>query len=296
MVEVMLEDGSVGSVEIEYPKHDREDDLKSIGWTADYSTVGEISLKERYSFPDRNGEAQHHVGLDSKGNAKTFGYYYDTDYENNYEMCFEFGYTAENYLSEVDDKEVGYKENFYYENGCLAKYRASHKESSETLSFDAGKYFPNRCPNNSQIDGFGFLVQFGDGLPSNILRYFGLVGHTEKYMMECFPYGGSGFSDSPRPMSYPEPNKVIHTSYTTGKFADDNPEAEVNYKYDEDNCITDIVSTLSFSVIQVDYDIVVGNELLYPEMPEGGYKYEVKNRTEKKVKDDSITKTWKIIY
>ena len=48
--------------------------------------------------------------------------------------------------------------------------------------------------------------------------------------------------------------------------------------------------------MQVDYDIVVGNKLMDPERPEMGYKYEIQNRSEKKIKDDQNTMTWEITY
>ncbi len=76
----------------------------------------------------------------------------------------------------------------------------------------------------------------------------------------------------------------------------ENPECPVTYKFDKDNYLTEITLEQEFSAWQSEYDIVVSNKLIDPERPEMGYEYTTKNHTEKKIKDDKNTMTWKISY
>lgn len=66
--------------------------------------------------------------------------------------------------------------------------------------------------------------------------------------------------------------------------------------FDSDKVMTGFRLTQPFTVMQMDYDAVVGDEWLEPDSPGMGYKHTVQNRTEKKVREDSNLLTWEIIY
>ena len=116
-----------------------------------------------------------------------------------------------------------------------------------------------------------------------------------KYLPEIIPYE-AGYDISASPIyPYTTPSEIIHKTYKYVVYPED-PECPLSYKFDKDNYLTEITLTEAFTAMQVDYDIVVGNKLMDPERPEMGYKYEIQNRSEKKIKDDQNTMTWEITY
>ena len=76
---------------------------------------------------------------------------------------------------------------------------------------------------------------------------------------------------------YPEPNVTVHKSYEYYTYAEDTDE-RLEYVFNDDGTVASVTSRATVVKIKHEYDIVVGNELVKPEFPEMGYKYEIKNR------------------
>lgn len=90
--------------------------------------------------------------------------------------------------------------------------------------------------------------------------------------------------------AYPTPNVTLHKSYTTTESACGEDEyLKLRIETDADNAVKRISYDVPYEEYQVEYDIVVGNEVIdeamnHPEFPEEEklYKYEIKNRTKTK--------------
>ena len=75
--------------------------------------------------------------------------------------------------------------------------------------------------------------------------------------------------------SYQTPNTTVEEYYHTIVWSDD--ELVMNYTFDKDNYLTGIQTQRGFTVMKTTYTVVVGNELVDPNIPERGYMiYHVK--------------------
>ena len=289
------EQGRVARIETKYPKHSQNWEKTSEILTADYHIVGEITIKELTYYPDGSGDDEYVVRLNEQGYAKSVEYY--DDYYKKYVECTRYKYTPENYLAQEDRLEEDCKNDFYYEDGYWTKLEYTDEydhQDSQTFVLDPAKCYPNRYPNNGQIDIMGY-IGWDDSDETSTLFHLGRLGHMGKYLPEIIPYE-AGYDISASPIyPYTTPSEIIHKTYKYVVYPED-PECPLSYKFDKDNYLTEITLTEAFTAMQVDYDIVVGNKLMDPERPEMGYKYEIQNRSEKKIKDDQNTMTWEITY
>ena len=104
--------------------------------------------------------------------------------------------------------------------------------------------------------------------------------------------------------AYPTPNVTLHKSYTTTESACGEDEyLKLRIETDADNAVKRISYDVPYEEYQVEYDIVVGNEVIdeamnHPEFPEEEklYKYEIKNRTKTKIRDIVNPATIEITY
>ena len=94
--------------------------------------------------------------------------------------------------------------------------------------------------------------------------------------------------------SYQTPNTTVEEYYHTIVWSDD--ELVMNYTFDKDNYLTGIQTQRGFTVMKTTYTVVVGNELVDPNIHERGYKYTIENKKTEKEKDDADVFTWTIEY
>ena len=90
---------------------------------------------------------------------------------------------------------------------------------------------------------------------------------------------------------YPEPNVTIHKSYEYYTYAEDTEE-RLDYVFNDDGTVASVTANAIVVKIKHEYDIVVGNELFDPGVPEAGYRYEIKN-----IKDTELDRgTNSVVY
>lgn len=162
-----------------------------------------------------------------------------------------------------------------------------------TISVDVNKAYTNRYPNNLPVDIVGLLLSDDDDY--DFLFYTGRMGKTSDYLPELMPdYMSHDDWSTKKEEGYPNPNTTIEEFYYSIKWSDDN--LVMSYTFDKDNYLTGIQTKIGFSVMKTTYTVTVGSELVDPNFPERGYKYETKDYKTAKVKDDADVFNWTIEY
>lgn len=288
-------EGRVIRLETEYPNHTESWDAVLETAEIDYGTAGEIRVTETVRYGNQTTKQSDFIaslneqGLVTSVRCKDHFYGIDT-----YQECMRYKYTPENYLAQEHCISESFENNFAYENGFWTKleYRDLDNSDYDTVStFELEKCYPNRYPNNGPID---FMCYFEQGLHAGVLLALDRLGRTGAYMPEVIPYDIDDQDGKVAPQ-YHTPNVTLHESFTYVQYPD-TPECPISYTFDSDKVLTGFRLTQPFTVMQVDYDVVVSDEWMEPGYPEMGYKYTVQNRIEKKVREDSNTMTWEITY
>lgn len=260
-------------------------------YTFDYGVVGEINITVVEGEYDSD-PLYYRAKLNDRGNVEKLLEKEDGTYED----YMTFKYTADGRLAgwkdhdEYDASEVRYS----YTDGMLSKYEYisyDYDDENMTYDFPTATTYPNKYPNNGAIDFLGYIMMDDD---YDFLFDIGRLGKSSDYLLERFP-GGNEDENYDVATSYPNPGVTIHKTKQYVEWPKDG-DAVVTYEFDKDKNMTKMVITESFVVMEVEYDIVVGHELLYPGHPESGYDYEIKNRTTRKVRDDHDTHTYTITY
>lgn len=260
----------------------------TVTYDFDYRIAGEINITRHCS--GYNETSAYRAILDARGNVKTLL----EESEGKFVDFMTFKYTDDGRLAQWKDAaDYNYAEgNFSYENGLLTKYeyRSEYYDENSITVFPVATAYPNRYPNKGAIDFFGYTMQDDD---FDFLFDIGRLGRTS----DCLPETAPGTDESPasRADPYLEPNQTIHEvkQYVVWR---ENSVMNLSYKFDNDKNLTEILMTEPFTVMEAEWDVVVGSELISPQEPGYGYKYEIKNRTERKVRDDRDTYTYTIIY
>lgn len=285
------EQGRVTRIVTTYPNHSDSWELSLVTATYDYSIVGEIAIRiaEVYSYSGSEEEvSEYRAILNEQGNVvvlqeKENGIY--TDY-------IQFSYTADGYLAQVkdcDEYEQG-EEKFSYTDGYFTKYTYKSRSDSTTV-FDYSDSYAHSYKNNGQLDFMAYLYEDDD---FDFLLHIGRLGRLGKYMPERLYFD---YADAAYPLTnYTEPNVTIHEVHSYVSYI--SPYASVSYAFDSNDNLTTIKTVEPFTATTIEYDVVVGSELEYPDEPisyYNGYKYTIENRTESK-KDDTNTRVFTIKY
>lgn len=228
--------------------------------------VKEIEVREKM-YPSEN---IYRVLLNENGLAVEI----QEDYSQPY---IGFEYTEDGRLSRIKDLAAGFENQEYvfsYENGLLSQY--DHRRigtEGEPVCIDMNQAYVHQYPNNGKIDLMGYLMDDDD---FDFLFYIGRLGKTGDYMIEALE---NNMVIPDRAMDiYDEPNVIVHQSYDVLESLDE--PLSYLYEYDKDNYMTKLICRMYVLKTHIEYDAVVGNELIDPENPEIGYVYSVKNRTE----------------
>ncbi len=75
---------------------------------------------------------------------------------------------------------------------------------------------------------------------------------------------------------------TVHKSYEYYTYAEDTDE-RLEYVFNDDGTVASVTARATVVKIKHEYDIVVGNELFEPGVPEAGYRYEIKNRKDTEI-------------
>lgn len=274
-------EGRLGRIVTKY----EESEEGTVTHSFDYRMVGEIGItcyRSGYKQTDT-----YQAKLNANGNVVELEEWEAGEFLTN----LRFSYTEEGRLARIEDEES--VSNLFYEDGLLVKsdYRSEYWDESGSVEFPIATCYPNRIPNSGSFDAFALLMEDDD---YDFLYYMGRLGKTSDCMLEIWGAHDEAMAVGPD-MGYLEPNEIIHQKATYVEWSEDGM-MRCSYKFDDDKHLVELTATEPFAVMEAEWDIVVGSELVSPKEPWKGYKYTIKNRTEKKVRDDRDVYTYTIIY
>ncbi len=217
--------------------------------------------------------------------------------------------------SVTDDGNLdNYDENefFYDAEGLLTRYTYydSYDDQGFEGAFPAAEFYPNRIASDKSNLDLMFYALAGssaDLKDSQVL--FSLLRLTGGGFGTCLPEKMQGFyapevSPGDAYEGWHTPNETVHKTYTyvEGTLQEDE-YMPLNFTMDADGCITQIAYEIPYAEYLGEYDMVVGDEVLYEEMNQPGYpeeakryKYEIKNRKSTKLRDIVNPVTIDIVY
>ena len=93
--------------------------------------------------------------------------------------------------------------------------------------------------------------------------------------------------------SWPEPNVTVHQS---SEYCEYEWDETLRYAFNDDGSIATVSQEELCTRIRYEYDIVVGDELVNPDYPEGGYKCTIANETRTPVGKGTNTYIYTFTY
>lgn len=195
--------------------------------------------------------------------------------EENSPPYVRFEYTEDGRLSKIEElssEDENSEYSFSYEGGFLSQY-VNPQIGSEGFStwIDRTRAYINRYPNNGKIDMMGYLLNHDDW---GFLFYIGRMGKTSDFMVESLE--NSVVINPVYQDIYDEPNVEIHQSYDIFESSDE--PLSFLFEYDTEQNLTKLTRRMYLLKSHVEYDVIVGGELLDSRNPERGYVYEIRNR------------------
>lgn len=264
-------------------------------YTFDYRIAGEISMNYEYeSFYDRDSYTLI-LSLNDRGNVtKVKDRINETD-------SLQIKYTPDARLAEVrrrhyydDSWDGAHCEKLYYTDGLLTKYEVLNSDYEDSIQeFDVNTLYPHRYPNGgTNIDFNSFLFSIGRSSYETILMQIGLLGKGSDCLMELTGRDEDMWGQ-PAPQ-YQEPGKVHKITETLITLSED--YRIVNYEFDGDKNVTKFSYKTPYEVYEYYYEHHVGHELMDPNYPAHGYKFEIKNEKKTKLRDEENVYTYTVTY
>lgn len=276
------------------PSNDQESSSQLVS-SIDYSAPDRLRIEDRWSDV---GTQTYDVLLNDKGyirQGKSHPYSYDDKIDEFF--TYEIEYNDEDRISRVAYSNTW--NTYTYKEGVLSGGSYSDGVQSDEISgFE--QYF-NQTPNDKLNLDINMLFLPGmlleepsEGeVPGRLgrLALLRLAGRGMDRYTTIF----SGLSDNENGAidvpGYPESNVTIHKSYEYYTYAEDTEE-RLDYVFNDDGTVASVTANAIVVKIKHEYDIVVGNELFDPGVPEAGYRYEIKN-----IKDTELDRgTNSVVY
>ena len=271
----------------------------------DYHIVGEITVNRHYKSSYTDDIGQQHpsednekylLTLNDQGNVVNIKKADDYD-----EADTKVGYTEDGRLGKLweDTDKDGYEwyEKFFYTDGLLTKAEIYESDyDTEVQELQINELYPNRYPaTGTNIDFNAFLFEVGMDDIEAILYQIGLLGKGSDCLMEIGGYSENDEAVSPSPR-YTEPGKVYKKTVKRIKYPEEEIALPAKYEFDGDKYVTKFSYEDSYELYEYYYEIHVGYELMDPEVPDMGYKYEIKNEKWTKLRDEKNTYTYTVTY
>lgn len=276
------------------PSNDPESSSQLVS-SIDYSAPDRLRIEDRWSDV---GTQTYDVLLNDKGyirQGKSHPYSYDDKIDEFF--TYEIEYNDEDRISRVAYSNTW--NTYTYKDGVLSG--GSYSDGAQPDEISGFEQYFNQTPNDKLNLDINMLFLPGmlleepsEGeVPGRLgrLALLRLAGRGMDRYTTIF----SGLSDNENGAidvpGYPEPNVTIHKSYEYYTYAEDTEE-RLDYVFNDDGTVASVTTRATVVKIKHEYDIVVGNELFDPGVPEAGYRYEIKN-----IKDTELDRgTNSVVY
>ena len=262
------------------PTNDPEGSSQLVS-SIDYSAPDRLRIEDRWSDV---GTQTYDILLNDKGyirQGKSHPYSYDDKIDEFY--TYEIEYNDEDRISRVSYSNTW--NTYTYKDGVLSG--GSYSDGAQPDEISGFEQYFNQTPNDKLNLDINMLFLSGmlleeasEGeVPGRLgrLALLRLAGRGMDRYTTIF----SGWSDDENGAvdvpGYPEPNVTVHKSYEYYTYAEDTDE-RLEYVFNDDGTVASVTARATVVKIKHEYDIVVGNELFEPGVPEAGYRYEIKNR------------------
>lgn len=297
------EQGRVAKVVEQWDVSDTEGETDT--YMFDYHIVGEITVNHHreYFYTDNQGQ-QHKSESDEKylltlnNQGNVVNIHESDDYD---ETDTKVGYTEDGRLGKLweDTDKDGYEwyEKFFYTDGMLTKaeiYESGY--DTDIQEFKVDELYPNRYPaTGTNIDFNAFLFEVGMDDIEAILYQIGLLGKGSDCLMEIGGYSEHDEVSEPVP-NYTEPGKVYKKTKKQIIYPTEEIALPMEYEFDGDKYVKKFSYEDPYELYEYYYEIHVGYELIAPDKPYMGYKYEIKNQKQTKLRDEKNTYTYTVTY
>ncbi len=254
--------------------------------------AGRMIQAEEYSRPMGSTDAYTLVGSNT--------YEYDTD--GRLKQVIE-RYSSTGTGTELDTNE---KIEFHYTDGLLTSYGwyDSYDGSSHSYDMPADEFYPHRYTNDKANLDLTMMIIGGDSdFDDDILAIFSTLRKAGSFgtcFMEKVSFGMDEES-SLGVAGYSKPGVTIHRTETEIR-AVEKDFLDIAFRFDADGAISEFSFDSPYEEYKIEYDVVVSNQVVDPSMDDPDYsgvkfyQYEIKNRTEKKVRDILNPTLFRISY
>lgn len=271
----------VSSYTIDIRPSDDPESSSQLVSSIDYSAPDRLRIEDRWSDV---GTQTYDVLLNDKGyirQGKAHPYSHD---EDNYEFyTYNIEYNDEDRISRVAYSNTWH--TYTYKDGVLSG--GSYSDGAEPDEISGFEQYFNQTPNDKLNLDINMLFLPGmlldgpeDGeVPGRLgrLALLRLAGRGMDRYTTVFSGWSEDEGNAVDAPGYPEPNVKVHKSYEYYTYAEDTDE-RLEYVFNDDGTVASVTARATVVKIKHEYDIVVGNELFDPGVPEAGYRYEIKNR------------------
>lgn len=261
-------------------------------YTFDYDVVGEITITVKENNEERIAKIL--AKLDNLGRVVKV-----EDQNNLFEEAdaYQFGYNEAGQLAKmtyIGGMYDGNWDKYGYTDGMLNETTEWWDGKEDNMVIPLEQLYPNRySANNTNID-LNSMEWFGEEV-INLLYGMRLLGVGSKCLLEiALVYDDVDASINIE--GYPTPNQTIKKEHMYIKEREEGEADKRIYEFDNNKYVTRFYSHQPYTIMHAEYDIVVGNELVDPEEPRRGYKWEMKNRTDTKIGEDKNTYTYTVRY
>ena len=262
----------------------------------DYSASDRLRIEDQWSDTEKQ---IYEVLLNEKGFI-TKGESWNTSPHAQLET-YQIDYNDEDRISRVAYSEKWV--TFDYEDGVLS----GGKEFDGNDVYEAsgfGRYFGQVANDKLNLDiNMLFLRTFfsepteGGDVPGRLGR-LALLRLAGRGMDRYIAFGQISLYENETSMSMPDnrkPNVVIHETYEFFSYEDEE-FPEVQYIFNTDGTVAEFSTRAIITRNQHEYDVVVGNELIDPNLPEARYKYRIENEKDTVLDKGVNTITYKFSY
>ena len=265
----------------------------------DYSVADEIRIEEAYDFSDGGMPERYTVSLNDAGYVR----HVELPTAISTPFVCDFGYDDAGRLIR-QEWSAGYSSGwttFDYTDGVVSGGTVCDDEG-ENSADGFERYFGDVKNDLLNIDPnalfMGGLLYDGTENYSDILGPLDRLGllrlagrGSDRYVVR---YDGGDESVSGDEMgSWPEPNVTVHQS---SEYCEYEWDETLRYAFNDDGSIATVSQEELCTRIRYEYDIVVGDELVNPDYPEGGYKCTIANETRTPVGKGTNTYIYTFTY